>query len=463
MAQKQKITFFCSNCGHESPKWLGKCPLCQEWNSFVEELISKDNKNVQGIADVIGLDLSEFKQAINIDQVVFEKEKRFITPDSEFNRVLGGGIVKGSLVLIGGEPGIGKSTLLLQIGLQLKNNRILYISGEESEQQIKMRAERIEFKNPEFYVLAETKTQKIFQQIKNVNPDFVIIDSIQTTASNLIDSPAGSVSQTRQCTAEFQCYAKEFNIPIILVGHITKDGNIAGPKVLEHIVDTVIIFEGDQHYNYRLLRTIKNRFGSSGELGIYEMNQNGLRPVLNPAELLLAQKENDLSGTTIAASIEGLRPLLIETQALITPSVYGMPQRTVTGYDIKRLHILLAVLEKRGGFVFGNKDVFVNIAGGLKIEDPALDLAVVCALLSSFQDQTISAKYCFAAEVGLNGEIRAVNKIETRISEAEKLGFEKIFISKYNSIQTKKKSSNIEIICLTKVSELHHFLFKIKD
>ena len=461
MSSKPKIAFFCSNCGHESPKWLGKCPLCYEWNSFVEEVISKESKAAQGLADVTGIDLKETKQAISIDEIVFEKEKRYITPDVEFNRVLGGGIVKGSLVLIGGEPGIGKSTLLLQIGLQLKDQRILYISGEESEQQIKMRAERIAFKNAEFFVLAETKTQKIFHQIKNVKPDFVIIDSIQTTASNLIDSPAGSVSQTRQCASEFQCYAKEFNIPIILVGHITKDGNIAGPKVLEHIVDTVIIFEGDQHYNYRLLRTIKNRFGSSGELGIYEMNQHGLRPVLNPAELLLAQKDHDLSGTTIAASLEGLRPLLIETQALVTPAVYGMPQRTVTGYDAKRLSILLAVLEKRGGFLFGNKDVFVNIAGGLKIEDPALDLAVVCALLSSFQDQSVSAKYCFAGEVGLNGEIRAVNKIETRISEAEKLGFEKIFISKYNSFQAKKESSHIEVVSLTKVSELHHYLFKI--
>jgi DNA repair protein RadA/Sms len=392
-------------------------------------------------------------------EIVSAEEERIITADAELNRVLGGGIVAGSIVLVAGEPGIGKSTLFLQNGLLLKDQIILYISGEESEQQIKMRADRLKMHNDQFYLLTETSTQVIFQEIKKLKPNLVIVDSIQTLQSPYIESSAGSISQIRECTSEFQRFAKDSQTPVFLIGHITKDGSIAGPKVLEHMVDTVLQFEGDRNYSYRLLRTLKNRFGSTAELGIYEMTEDGMRGVSNPSELLITQKEEQLSGTAIAATSEGQRPLLIEVQALVTPSVYGTPQRTVSGFDLRRLQLLLAVLEKRGGFHFGMKDVFLNIAGGLKVEDPSIDLAVLCALLSSYEDTPLSSHYCFAGEVGLSGEIRAVNRIEQRIAEAEKLGFEKIFVSRYNIKGLNNQKSNIEIMPVGRVEEVYQYLF----
>ena len=398
-------------------------------------------------------------KTVSINDVSSAEEKRIITTDSELNRVLGGGIVAGSIVLVAGEPGIGKSTLFLQIGLQLANVRTLYISGEESEQQIKMRADRLGAQSDNFFLLTETNTQTVFKEIKKLKPELVIVDSIQTLQSPYIESSPGSISQIRECAAELQRYAKETNTPVFLIGHITKDGNIAGPKILEHMVDTVLQFEGDRHYAYRILRTLKNRFGSTAELGIYEMTGEGMRAVTNPSEILITQKEDELSGIAIAATIEGMRPLLIETQALVTQSVYGTPQRTVSGFDLRRLQLLLAVLEKRGGFHFGVKDVFINIAGGIKVEDPSIDLAIVCALLSSYEDVPIPQKICFAGEVGLSGEIRAVNRIEQRIAEAEKLGFEKIVVSKYNAKSLGKLKFGIEIVALGKVEELYQYLF----
>jgi len=415
-------------------------------------------------------------KSISINEIVTKEEQRLITRDSELNRVLGGGIVPGSIILVAGEPGIGKSTLFLQNGLLLENVVTLYISGEESEQQIKMRAERLNLTNENLYLLTETSTQVIFQEIKKLRPQVLIIDSIQTLQSPYIDSSPGSVSQIRECAAEFQRFAKESGIPVFLIGHITKDGSIAGPKILEHMVDTVLQFEGDRHYAYRLLRTLKNRFGSTSELGIYEMSDHGMRAVTNPSEILITQKEEQLPGVSIAATIEGLRPLLIEVQALVTQSVYGTPQRTVSGFDLRRLQLLLAVLEKRGGFHFGVKDVFLNIAGGLKVEDPSSDLAVLSALLSSYEDLPLPSHICFAGEVGLSGEIRAVNRIEQRIAEAEKLGFEKIVVSKYNlpsrhslsrtgqsDRQEQKgisnKKFNIEVVTMSKVEELYKYLF----
>ncbi len=382
-----------------------------------------------------------------------------LTSDVELNRVLGGGIVPGSLVLVAGEPGIGKSTLFLQNGLWLKDVSVLYISGEESEQQIKMRADRLGLKNNNFYLLTETSTQVIFQEIKKLRPQLVIVDSIQTLQTPFIDSSPGSVSQIRESAAEFQRFAKETNTPVFLIGHITKDGSIAGPKILEHMVDTVLQFEGDRHYAYRILRTLKNRFGSTAELGIYEMTDEGMRGVLNPSEILITQKEEQLSGIAIAATIEGMRPLLIEVQALVTQSVYGTPQRTVSGFDLRRLQLLLAVLEKRGGFHFGMKDVFLNIAGGIKVEDPSIDLAVLCALLSSYEDVPLPQHICFAGEIGLSGEIRAVNRIEQRIAEAEKLGFEKIIVSKYNQKGLSKQKFNIDIVTMGRVEEVYKHLF----
>jgi DNA repair protein RadA/Sms len=382
-----------------------------------------------------------------------------LTADGELNRVLGGGIVAGSIVLVAGEPGIGKSTLFLQIGLHLQGVSTLYISGEESEQQIKMRADRLKASNKDFYLLTETATDVLFKEIKKLRPQLVIVDSIQTLHSSFIESSPGSVSQIRECAAEFQRFAKETNTPVFLIGHITKDGTIAGPKILEHMVDTVLQFEGDRHYAYRILRTIKNRFGSTAELGIYEMTGEGMRSVTNPSEILITQKEEQLSGSAIAATLEGMRPLLIEVQALVTQSVYGTPQRTVSGFDLRRLQLLLAVLEKRGGFHFGVKDVFVNIAGGLKVEDPSIDLSVICALLSSFEDTPVPQKVCFAGEVGLNGEIRAVNRIEQRIAEAEKLGFEKIIVSKYNKKGFAKEKTGIQIVPIGEVQEVYQLLF----
>jgi len=455
---KVKTAFFCSNCGYESAKWLGKCPACNEWNTFVEEVITKQDKK-----DIVGWKSynSEpmFSKAVSLSEVSATEQKRLLSNDTELNRVLGGGIVKGSIVLVAGEPGIGKSTLFLQNALQMKDITTLYVSGEESEQQIKMRADRLKINNEQFYLLTESSTQTIFQEIKKLKPQLVIVDSVQTLQTDLIESSPGSISQIRECAAEFQRFAKETNTPVFLIGHITKEGSIAGPKILEHMVDTVLQFEGDRHYTYRILRTLKNRFGSTAELGIYEMTGEGMRGVTNPSEILITQKEEQLSGSAIAASMEGLRPLLIEVQALVTQSVYGTPQRTVSGFDLRRLQLLLAVLEKRGGFHFGVKDVFINIAGGLKVEDPSIDLAVICALLSSYEDVPLSQQICFAGEVGLNGEIRAVNRIEQRIAEAEKLGFEKIIVSKYNKKSFDNKKFDIEVVSLGRVDEVYQYLF----
>jgi DNA repair protein RadA/Sms len=453
---KTKTAFFCQNCGYESAKWVGKCPSCNNWNTFVEELLVKGtDKKVNEWSDrsVNGL------KTISLADVVSGEEKRIITTDAELNRVLGGGIVAGSIVLVAGEPGIGKSTLFLQDALHLKGVTTLYISGEESEQQVKMRADRLGVSNENFYLLTETDTQVIFKEIKKLKPQLVIVDSIQTLQSPYVESSPGSVSQIRECAAELQKFAKETHTPVFLIGHITKDGSIAGPKILEHMVDTVLQFEGDRNYAYRILRTLKNRFGSTSELGIYEMSGAGMRQVSNPSEILITQREDQLSGVAIAATIEGLRPLLIEVQALVTQSVYGTPQRTATGFDLRRLQLLLAVLEKRGGFHFGVKDVFINIAGGLKVEDPSIDLAVLSALLSSYEDVALPMHVCFAGEVGLSGEIRAVNRIEQRIAEAEKLGFEKILISKYNTKALNNKNLKIEVVSLGKVEELYRYLF----
>jgi len=455
---KTKTAFFCNNCGQESTKWVGKCPSCNEWNTFVEEVIVKGNEKP-------GNEWKEFSglsgglKIISLQDVTSGEEKRIVTEDAELNRVLGGGIVLGSIVLIAGEPGIGKSTLFLQATLQLKNIVTLYISGEESEQQIKMRADRLQINNDNFFLLTETNTQTIFKEIKKLKPQLVIVDSIQTIQTPYIESAPGSVSQIRESSAELQRFAKESNTPVFLIGHITKDGSIAGPKILEHMVDTVLQFEGDRHYAYRILRTLKNRFGSTSELGIYEMTGEGMKEVINPSEILITQKEEQLSGVAIAATMEGIRPLLIEVQALVTQSVYGTPQRTNTGFDLRRLQLLLAVLEKRGGFHFGVKDVFINIAGGLKVEDPSIDLAVLSALLSSYEDVPLPMQICFSGEVGLSGEIRAVNRIEQRIAEAEKLGFEKIIVSKYNTKGLGKNKLDIEVIPLGKVEELYRYLF----
>jgi DNA repair protein RadA/Sms len=453
---KIKTSFFCQNCGAQSPKWIGRCPSCNEWNTYVEEVIAKNDAATPGIA-------SSSAQRASKPQLVSEinlaEHQRIAVYDKELARVLGGGIVPGSLILFGGEPGIGKSTLMLQIALNLKSLKVLYVSGEESEQQIRMRAERIGMNNAHCYILTETSTQNIFQQIELLQPQLLIIDSIQTLHSAHIESSPGSVSQIRECTAELMRYAKESATPVFLIGHITKDGSLAGPKVLEHMVDTVLQFEGDRNHVYRLLRTTKNRFGSTNELGIYEMQGSGLREVSNPSEILITNREELVSGVAIAATMEGMRPMLIETQALVSTAAYGTPQRSSTGFDLRRLAMLLAVLEKRCGFRLGIKDVFLNIAGGIKVEDPGIDLALVCAVLSSNEDMPISPKVCFAGEVGLSGEIRPVNRIDQRISEAEKLGFNHIFISKYNKKGLDLNNYSIKITMVSKIEEVFGLLF----
>jgi DNA repair protein RadA/Sms len=455
---KVKTAFYCQQCGYETPKWTGKCPSCGEWNTLVEEIIQREEKITP---EKFFLETAQTtnKKAHKIDDVTLQQELRMLTPDAELNRVLGGGIVPGSVILVAGEPGIGKSTLFLQAALWWKGMKTLYVSGEESAQQIKLRADRIGVRNEHVFVLNSTDTQTIFQELKKLQPQLLIIDSIQTLESQYIESAAGSVSQVRECAAELQRFAKATNIPVIIIGHITKDGSIAGPKILEHMVDTVLQFEGDRHYVYRILRTLKNRFGSTSELGIYEMVTKGMRPVTNPSEILLSQHEEALSGIAIAAIMEGARPLLIEVQALVSQAVYGTPQRTVSGVDLRRLQLLLAVLEKRGGFHFGSKDVFVNIAGGLKIEDPSVELALVCALLSSLEDRALPSNICLVGEIGLSGEIRAVNRVDQRIAEADKLGMDVIFIPKANLKGLDTKQYNIEIKTCNKIEDVYKMLF----
>lgn len=459
---KSKSAFFCQSCGYESPKWLGQCPSCKQWNSFVEEVVDKGASRVPEWRSSVGQSFSAKRtnKAAVIHEIVYSEEQRILTPDQEFNRVLGGGIVTGSLVLIGGEPGIGKSTLMLQLALSIPNIKVLYISGEESEQQIKMRAERlVRQSSANCYILTETSTQHIFKQMEVVEPNLVVIDSIQTLHSAHIESAPGSVSQVRECTAELLRFAKETNTPVFIVGHITKDGSIAGPKVLEHMVDTVLQFEGDRHHVYRILRAVKNRFGSASELGIYEMQGTGLREVSNPSEIMISQRDEPTSGVAIAAMLEGVRPLMIEVQALVSNSAFGTPQRSSTGFDLKRLNMLLAVLEKRFGFRLAMQDVFLNIAGGLRVEDPAIDLAVIAAIISSQQDIPLAYNLAFAGEIGLSGEIRAVNRIEQRIAEAQKLGFEGIFISKFNTKGLDAKKYNIAIRPMAKLEDLFQALF----
>lgn len=452
---KIKTSFFCQNCGAQTAKWVGKCPSCAEWNTFVEEVIEKDQDKTKSY-------ISKSKRTSSpkkVQEVQASEEHRIVLKDQELQRVLGGGLVPGSLILFGGEPGIGKSTLLLQLALQNSHLKVLYISGEESEEQIKMRADRLQDKNDQCYILTETYTPTIFHHINELQPEILIVDSIQTLHTNSIESSPGSISQIKECAAEMLKYAKESGTPVFLIGHITKDGQIAGPKLLEHMVDTVLQFEGDRNYIYRLLRTTKNRFGSTNELGIYEMHGGGLREIHNPSEILITYKDEPLSGVAIAATMEGMRPLLIEIQSLASTAAYGTPQRSANGFDVKRLNMLLAVLEKRCGFRLAMKDVFVNITGGIKTEDPAVDLALMSAVLSSAEDISIDPGICFCAEVGLSGELRTVNRIDARIGEAEKLGFKKIIISKYNDKNITIQPKNIELVKFTKIDEVFSYLF----
>lgn len=455
---KTKTVYICSNCGADSPKWIGKCPNCGEWNTYVEETVVKESPAARRGAAAFSS--STKPRPVLLRDISAEKEERLDMKDEELNRVLGGGLVRGSLVLIGGEPGIGKSTLILQTVLKLPELRVLYVSGEESSKQLKMRADRIDPDNQNCLILCETNLEQIFAQVENVKPDLLVVDSIQTVFTENVESSPGSITQVRECSAAILKYAKESGVPVLLIGHINKEGSIAGPKVLEHIVDTVLQFEGDQHYMYRILRSIKNRFGSTAELGIYEMRQDGLRQVSNPSELLLTQNHEGLSGVAIAAAIEGIRPFLIETQALVSTAVYGTPQRSATGFDIRRMNMLLAVLEKRAGFKLAQKDVFLNIAGGLRVNDPAIDLAVLSAILSSSLDISIETGVCMAGEIGLSGEIRPVNRIEQRIMEAEKLGFSRIIIP-FNNLKGFNASpkSRIEIVQVRKVEEAFRQLF----
>lgn len=449
---KVKTTFFCQNCGAQFAKWQGQCTSCRQWNTIAEEVIQKPEKSDWKSNASSSKRISK---PLRINEIDTAQEARLDMHDAEFNRVLGGGMVQGSLTLLGGEPGIGKSTLLLQIALSLPY-KTLYVSGEESQKQIKMRAERINPSNNNCYILTETKTQNIFKQIEELEPDLVVVDSIQTLHSDYIESSAGSISQIKECTTELIKFAKETATPVLLIGHITKDGQIAGPKILEHMVDTVLQFEGDRNHVFRIIRAHKNRFGSTNELGIYEMQGSGLREVTNPSEILISEKDGELSGNAIAATLEGLRPLMIEVQALVSTAVYGTPQRSATGFNAKRLNMLLAVLEKRAGFRLGAKDVFLNITGGITVDDPAIDLAVVASILSSNEDVALPNDYCFAAEVGLSGEIRPVQRVEQRILEAEKLGFSTIFVSKYNKISL--KNTSIKVQRISKIEDLVHFL-----
>jgi DNA repair protein RadA/Sms len=452
---KVRTQFFCQNCGASSVKWIGKCHSCNEWNTYVEEVIEKEKDARAPIK-------SGGKQRANrphpISEITLEEQPRIDMVDGELNRVLGGGLVPGSLVLFGGEPGIGKSTLLLQVALQTKNLKVLYVSGEESEQQIKMRAERIGIDNTNCFILTETSTQNIFKQIEQLEPQLLVIDSVQTLHTSYIESSPGSISQIRECTGELMRYAKESGTPVFLIGHINKDGAIAGPKVLEHMVDTVLQFEGDRNHIYRLLRSTKNRFGSTNELGIYEMLGDGLRQVENPSEILISNNKELLSGVAIACTMEGMRPMLVEVQALVSSAAYGTPQRSGTGFDLRRLNMLLAVLEKRCGFKLGIKDVFLNIAGGVRVDDTGIDLAVVCAVLSSSVDVAIAKGTCLAGEVGLSGEIRPVNRVDQRIFEAQKLGYERIIISKYSK-GIEAENFDIELIKVGKMEEVFKHLF----
>ena len=448
---KIKKGFFCKNCGAEHNQWQGQCKICKEWNTITEELI---HKNIS--KDWKTDNLTKAIKPIRMDKIGLKETSRIKTGDDEFDRVLGGGVVPGGVVLLGGEPGIGKSTLLLQIALQI-NNKVLYISGEESQQQIKSRAKRMGLSEESCYVLCETNIQLIFLQIQSLTPDIIIVDSIQTLHDSDVDNAAGSITQIRSVASELISFAKSTNIPVILIGHITKDGTIAGPKILEHMVDTVIQFEGDRNHIYRILRVQKNRFGATSEIGIYEMIQKGLRQVKNPSEVLISEKEETLSGHAIAATIEGIRPLMIEVQALVSTAVYGTPQRSCTGFNSKRLNMLLAVLEKRAGFNLVSKDVFINITGGISVVDPAMDLAVIAAILSSCHDIPISQKLCFASEIGLSGELRPISKTNQRIQEAEKLGFEGIFISSYTKFS--RQQNKIKLHQLSKVESLVNFLF----
>jgi DNA repair protein RadA/Sms len=445
---KVKTTFICNNCGTNFPKWQGQCTSCKSWNSISEEVILKTKSNTWETESVKSIKSITPQK---ISDIVYKEENRLVTSDTEFNRVLGGGIVPGSLTLLGGEPGIGKSTLLLQIAIRLPYST-LYVSGEESQSQIKMRANRMNHESDDCYILTEISLESIFKQIKKIQPQILIIDSIQTLKTELVDSTPGSVSQIKTCTSELINFAKKTSIPVIIIGHITKDGNIAGPKILEHMVDTVLQFEGDRNHIYRILRVNKNRFGSTNEIGVYEMNVKGLKEINNPSEILISKKNQELSGNAISATIEGTRPFMIEVQALVSTAVYGTPQRSSTGYNSKRLNMLLAVLEKRVGFRLASKDVFLNITGGISVDDTALDLAVVAAIISSNEDLVLNEKYCFAAEVGLSGEVRPVQRLEQRVIEAEKLGFSKIFISKFSKLNISTKS--IKIIFLSKIEDL---------
>lgn len=450
---KAKTYYFCQECGYQSSSWLGRCPECGKWNTFAEEVVKSSVPKAKGTQNAVAATPKR------IQEVTYSETERIPTHCTEFDRVLGGGIVPGSLLLLGGEPGIGKSTLLLQTALSITDRRLLYVSGEESEQQIRMRADRIGIKAENCFVVSETVTQRIFEHVDSVQPDLLIVDSIQTVTTEDVESPAGSVSQIRQCTTEFQHYAKTTGVPVLLIGHITKDGTLAGPKVMEHIVDAVLQFEGDRNYGFRILRALKNRFGSTAEIGIFEMRGSGLAEVSNPSALLLSHRDEELSGAAVAATLEGVRPMFVEVQSLVSSAVYGTPQRNANGFDMRRMNMLLAVLEKRCGFKLGAKDVFLNMAGGLRVSDPALDLAVACSILSSNVDLPVPPRYCFAAEVGLSGEVRPVSRIENRVSEAARLGFERIFVSKYDLRNIEQGRHNIQIVAVSVIEDAFRNLF----